>query len=54
VLGQRVRTVFDGTLRGGDQPQSIAIDGADLASGLYLYRITGRTFETTGRVTRVR
>lgn len=54
VLGQRVQTVFAGTLRGGEQPHTIAIDGTGLASGLYLYRITGRTFETSGRVTRVR
>ena len=54
VLGQRVKSLFAGTLRGGAQPQSIAIDGTGLASGVYFYRITGRTFDTSGRVTRVR
>jgi hypothetical protein len=54
VLGQRVKSLFAGTLRGGAQPRSIAIDGAGLASGVYFYRITGRTFDATGRVTRVR
>jgi hypothetical protein len=33
---------------------TIEIDGQGLARGLYLYRIVGRTFETTGRLTRVR
>lgn len=53
VLGQRVKSLFTGTLRNGT-PQSIVIDGTDLASGVYFYRITGRTFDATGRVTRVR
>lgn len=54
TLGQRVQTVFTGTLRAGAAPTEIAIDGHGLASGLYLYRITGSTFATTGRLTRVR
>jgi len=33
---------------------TIEIDGQGLASGPYLYRIVGRTFETTGCLTRVR
>jgi len=53
VLGQRIQTVFDGTVRSG-AAQPINIDGTGLASGVYLYRITGRTFTTTGRLTRVR
>lgn len=53
VLGQRVKSLFAGTLRGGAQPRVIAIDGAGLASGIYFYRITGQTFTATGRVTRV-
>jgi hypothetical protein len=54
VLGQHVQTVFTGTLQGGASATTIEIDGQGLASGLYLYRIVGRTFETTGRLTRVR
>ena len=53
VLGQRVQTVFDGSVSSGS-PQPIAIDGSALANGAYLYRITGRTFTTTGRLTRIR
>jgi hypothetical protein len=53
VLGQRVKSLFAGTLRGGAQPQAIAIDGSGLASGVYFYRVTGQTFTATGRVTRV-
>jgi hypothetical protein len=54
VLGQHVQTVFTGTLQGGASATTIEIDGQGLASGLYLYRIVGRNFETTGRLTRVR
>lgn len=53
VLGQRIQTVFDGTVR-SSATRPIDIDGTGLASGVYLYRITGRTFTTTGRLTRVR
>jgi len=53
VLGQHIQIVFDGTVRSG-AAQPINIDGTGLASGVYLYRITGRTFTTTGRLTRVR
>jgi len=54
ILGQHVQTVFTGTLQGGASATTIEIDGQGLASGLYLYRIVGRNFETTGRLTRVR
>jgi len=53
TLGQQVARVFDGTLRAG-VPETLRIDGRRLASGLYVYRIQGRTFSTARRVALVK
>lgn len=53
ILGQRVRSLFDGTVRAGT-PQSLTIDGSDLPSGVYVYRVQGRTFSATRQVTHVK
>lgn len=52
VLGQRVRTLFDRTVPANSK-QTIVIDGDGLPAGLYVYRVSGRDFRTTGRVVRV-
>ncbi len=49
ALGRRVRTLHDGPLAPGD-PLTLDLDTGGLASGVYLWRITGRTFSTTRRL----
>jgi hypothetical protein len=53
MLGQRIRSVFDGTVR-ADTPQALVIDGNNLSSGVYVYRIKGRTFSTTRQIALVK
>jgi len=53
MLGQRIRSVFDGTVRAGT-PQALVIDGNNLSSGVYVYRIKGRTFSTTRQIALVK
>lgn len=53
VLGQRVQTLFDGTMAPGT-PYDLTVRGEGLPSGLYVYRVTGASFRTTGRLVRVR
>jgi hypothetical protein len=53
MLGQRIRSVFDGTVRAGT-PQALVINGSDLSSGVYVYRIEGRTFSTTQQIALVK
>lgn len=50
MLGQRVATLFNGTVQVG-QTQQVTIDGSNLPSGMYLVRITGERFADTFRVT---
>ena len=50
VLGQRVATLFDGSVE-ANRTQVVQIEGADLASGVYVVRITGETFSDVLRVT---
>ena len=50
VLGQRVATLFDGLVEANER-QVVQIDGTDLASGVYVVRITGETFADALRVT---
>lgn len=49
ALGQRVATLHAGTLEGGET-HNFTIDGSDLSSGLYLYRVQGENFSTTKTV----
>ncbi|HYE96893.1 MAG TPA: T9SS type A sorting domain-containing protein, partial [Rubricoccaceae bacterium] len=44
AIGQRVSVLFDGTME-ANQAQSFTMDGADLASGVYVVRVTGETFQ---------
>ncbi len=50
MLGQRVATLFDGTLEANDA-RIVQIDGRGLASGTYVVRIAGETFSDALRVT---
>ena len=50
ALGQRVATLFDGPMAAGEA-RTFALDGAGLASGLYLVRVTGERFADVRRVT---
>ncbi len=50
VLGQRVATLFDGTLE-ANALHALTIDGRALASGTYVVRIQGETFSDALRVT---
>ncbi len=53
VLGQRVRTLRDGWSTPG-AVTTLRIPTADLASGKYFLRITGRSFTRTENVSIVR
>lgn len=53
ALGQRVQNIFAGTVRAGT-PATFAIQGTTLPSGVYLYRVQGRTFSTSKQITRVK
>jgi hypothetical protein len=50
AAGRYVRTLFEGELS-ANEPRRILIDGSGLASGLYLYRMTGASFSETRMVT---
>ena len=50
TLGQRVSTLFNGTVE-ANQAQLVTIDGAGLASGMYVVRVTGERFADALRVT---
>ena len=45
ILGQRVATLVDEYLNSGEY--SFEWDGSNVASGLYLYRLTTNEFSTT-------
>ena len=53
ILGQRVRTLFEGVVQDGEA-HTFAFEAKGLPSGLYLYRIIGETFRAARRVTLVR
>jgi hypothetical protein len=53
VLGQRVATLFNGRLSGG-QTQSVQIDASDLVSGTYFVRVKGASVNETRRMTVVK
>jgi len=50
VLGQRVATLFNATME-ADANQTFTIDGADLATGQYVVRVTGERFAESRTVT---
>ena len=50
TLGQRVAVLFDGSVE-ANQPQLVTIDGAGLASGMYVVRVTGERFADALSVT---
>ena len=49
VLGQRVRTLYEGTLR-ADQTRTFVLRAGTLPNGLYLCRAQGEDFVITRRV----
>ncbi|PEN13783.1 hypothetical protein CRI94_06860 [Longibacter salinarum] len=53
VLGQRVRVLHDGAINPGSE-QTISVNSADLASGIYFVRVKGETFSETRKFVRVR
>jgi hypothetical protein len=53
VLGQKVRTLYDGQATGGE-PHTLRIRANDLASGVYLLRLRGGNEIRTERLTIVR
>jgi hypothetical protein len=53
LLGQRVRTLFDGTVTSG-RAERVAIRGADLPSGTYFVRTTADAGSDVQRITIVR
>ena len=50
VLGQRVATLFNATME-ADANQTFTIDGAGLATGQYVVRVTGESFAESRTVT---
>ncbi len=50
VMGREVARLHDGLMAAGTQ-RTFELDGARLASGVYLIRVTGEQFATTRRVT---
>ena len=50
TLGQRVAVLFNGTVV-ANQSQLVTIDGAGLASGMYVVRVTGERFSDALSVT---
>ena len=50
TLGQRVAVLFDGSVE-ANQSQLVTIDGAGLASGMYVVRVTGERFSDALSVT---
>jgi hypothetical protein len=52
ILGQRVRTLYEGLMRNGDA-RTFTIEARGLPSGLYLYRVRGEHFTAARRVTLV-
>jgi hypothetical protein len=53
MLGQRVRSVFNGTM-GANETRTFTFDAADLPTGIYLFRVRGETFSATRQVTLVK
>lgn len=53
ALGQRVRTLYEGTLPGNER-KAVQLGAEALASGLYIVRMDGRSFTATETVTFVR
>ena len=48
TLGQKVSTLVNGKLAAG--PHEVAFNGKDLASGLYLYRLTADNVTLTKKM----
>ena len=53
VMGRTVATLHDGPLAAGTR-HGFALDGASLASGVYLVRVAGDRFAETRRITLIR
>jgi hypothetical protein len=50
TLGQRVQMIYSGLMDAGES-RTFVFDAGNLPSGIYLYRVTGRTFTETRNVT---
>ncbi|HYE94761.1 MAG TPA: T9SS type A sorting domain-containing protein, partial [Rubricoccaceae bacterium] len=53
ALGQEVTRLHAGTMQ-ADQAQAFVVDGASLASGLYVVRVVGETFQDAIRLSLVK
>ena len=53
LLGRRVAQLFDGALA-AQQQQDVTFEAAGLATGLYVYRVIGETFDKQGTMMRVK
>ena len=53
AIGQQVESLFSGPMEAG-QTRDLTINGANLPSGSYYYRVIGQTFAESGRVTLLR
>ncbi len=49
AVGRAVQTLFEGTID-AQQPVNVIIDGRDLPSGLYIYRVAGEIFNESRQV----
>ncbi len=52
MMGRKVSVPFSGTLYPG--PNTILIDGTNLSSGVYLYRLRSHSFAESGMIIRAR
>lgn len=50
LLGLPVRMLFDGQMEAGET-KSFTFDAGELPSGIYLYRVQGKTFTATRQMT---
>lgn len=50
MLGQRVRTLFEGEMLEGET-KTFTFEAENLPSGIYLYRATGQKFVATRQIT---
>lgn len=53
LLGQHVRTVYDGPVEAGT-PLALSLDTAQLASGVYFARVQGERFSAVRKLTVLR
>ena len=53
ITGRQVQPLFDGEIP-AHRMHTVHIDGSELSDGVYLYHISGETFETYGKIAKIR